>query len=270
LTRDTDSRLTFSSGDDLFPVWSPDGTRIAFYSSRDVPFNTGGHPYQREVGGTGPDELLDKTLPNARVEDWSRDGRYLIIGASSYPKPEFHDWVLPLFGDRKPFPYLHADFNQNNAKVSPNSQWLAYASDETGRYEIYVQTFPSPGAKQQISTSGGNYPVWSKDGKELYFIRPDQKMMAVETNADRKFQAGIPKPLFDARLTRLYTRSYPWYDVSNDGHFLIPIALEQSSSVPMTVVINWTAGKLVGSSIPCRKAFSKAFVTPSFIRFARP
>jgi len=145
--------------------------------------------------------------------------------------------VLPTLGDRKPFPYLQTEFNEHYARLSPNGQWLAYSSDESKRYEIYVQTFPTPGGKWQVSTNGGDQPVWSRDGKELYFIAADGKMTAVEVKAGAKFGAGSLKPLFDAR----FPGGTAWFDVSKDGRFLIPVQLEQAASAPMTVVVNWTA-----------------------------
>jgi hypothetical protein len=122
--------------------------------------------------------------------------------------------------------------------LSPNGQWLAYTSDESQRAEIYVQTFRTPAGKRQVSTNGGSRPVWSRDGKELYFIGSDGKLMAVDVVSGAKFQAGLPKSLFDARLPGANN----WYDVSRDGRFLIPVQLEQPANAPMTVVVNWTAG----------------------------
>ena len=172
---------------------------------------------------------------------WSKDGRYLIEGVSD-PKTKFDVWVLPLFGDRKPFPYLHTEFNEANPKLSPNGQWLAYASDETGRYEVYVQTFPNPGGKWQISTNGGDLPVWSHDGKEMFFVSADRKMMAAAVNSSAgggsKFEVGVPKALFD---TRLDPGMNPAFDVGKDGRFLIPTRAGQSAAAPITVVVNWTA-----------------------------
>jgi hypothetical protein len=109
-------------------------------------------------------------------------------------------------------------------------------SDETNQNEVYVQTFPTPGAKSQISTNGGDYPVWSRDGKELYFIGADGKMMAVEVKTGANFAASEPKPLFDSHLAG------SGFDVGKDGRFLIPTQIEQSSSAPMTIVVNWQAG----------------------------
>jgi len=227
------SRFTFNSKSNINPVWSPDGSHIAFQSTRDGVPNL----YQKASSGAAQDEALDKAARDKRPMDWSRDGRYIIEeirDAKSYDI-----WVLPLFDDRKPFPYLQNDFNERFAKLSPNGQWLAYVSDETKRDEVYVQGFSGTrsgsGGKWQVSTSGGIYPVWSRDGKELFFIGSDQKLMAVEVNGGAKFEAGVPKPLFE-------TRGATFFDVSKDGRFLIPTQTEQSAGVPITVVVNWTAG----------------------------
>jgi Tol biopolymer transport system component len=168
--------------------------------------------------------------------DWSRDGRYIIWQTNRVSNRGNTVWVLPLFGGKKPFPYLQSNTNERFAKLSPDGQWLAYASDESKRSEIYVQTFPSPGGKWQISTNGGNLPVWSRDGKELFYVSADRKMMAVEVKAGPKFEPGVPKPLFDVRLAGA------GYDVSKDGRFLIPTQVEQGGTVLITVVVNWTAG----------------------------
>jgi Tol biopolymer transport system component len=234
LMRGTASRFTFNSPND-FPAWSPDGGHIAFTSNRD------GGPsilYQKAATGAAQDEALDKAPHSKRPDDWSRDGRYIIEETPNDPKTGQDIWVLPLFGDRKPFPYLQSVFNERNAKLSSNGQWLAYVSDETKRNEVYVQTFPTPGGKWQVSTNGGSFPVWSRDGKELFFIGADQKMMAVEVKGGAKFEAGVPKPLFDARYG---AGPNGWFDVSKDGRFLIPTPAEQAANVPMTVVVNWTA-----------------------------
>jgi Tol biopolymer transport system component len=191
--------------------------------------------YQKAVDGTAQEEALDKSLRSMRPSDWSRDGRYIIENVSD-PKTKGDIWVLPLFGDRQPFPYLQTEFSEIGGKLSPNGQWLAYSTDETGRFEVYVQTFPTPGSKWQVSTNGGGWPAWSWDGKELFFGM-DRKIMVAEVQGGMKFEASVPKPLFDMRST-----PSGWFTVSKDGRFLIPTPVEQSVSVPATVVINWTAG----------------------------
>jgi serine/threonine protein kinase/Tol biopolymer transport system component len=249
LARGTVSRFTFGPKTNQFPVWSPDGRHIAFVSLRDAL----GHVYQRATAGAAQDEVLGQPLGepprNTRADDWSRDGRYLIeeLARFSNSKTGSDIWVLPLFGDRKPFPYLQTEFQETSAKLSPNGQWLAYVSDETKRNEVYVQSFPAPGGKWQVSTSGGNLPIWSRDGNELFFIGADRKLMAVDVKSRASkdtsgkdvatFEAGVPKPLFETRLG-----FGAWYDVSKEGRFLMPTQLEQAAIVPMTVLVNWTAG----------------------------
>ena len=180
--------------------------------------------------------MLDKDASFKVPIDWSRDGRFIIEQRVANPKTGDDIWVLPLFGDRKPFPYLQTNFNERYAKLSPNGKWLAYASDEGKRYEIYVQAFPTPGGKRLVSTNGGTLPVWSRDGKELFYIGANRKMMAMEVKGGSNFEAGVPKPLFDTRFAGRF------FDVNKDGRFLLPTRIEQSGPVSVNVVLNWTAG----------------------------
>src|SRR5688500_3414779 len=121
--------------------------------------------------------------------------------------------------------------------MKTDGHWLAYASDEGKRYEIYVQTFPTLGGKRQISTNGGRFPVWSRDGKELFYIGADQKMTAVEIKSSSKFEVRPPKPLFDTHLGGNLA-----FDVSKDGRFLLPTVIEHRGTVSITYVANWVAG----------------------------
>jgi Tol biopolymer transport system component len=235
LARGTDSRFTLDSAlnPERGPVWSPDSSHVAFLSIRDGKSKL----YQKATSSVTEDELLDEGSPQKRVDDWSRDGRYIVLETTPAPKTGTDLWVLPLFGDRKPYPYIHTEFNEGNARLSPKGQWLVYVSNRSKRSEIYVESFPTRGVQWQVSTNGGTEPVWSLDGKELYFIGPDQKLMAVEVKTAGKFEAGAPKPLF---ATRLPSRGR--FDVSRDGLFLIPTAIEESASVPIHVIVNWHAG----------------------------
>src|SRR5262249_51357169 len=147
-----------------------------------------------------------------------------------------------------PFPYLNADYNEDLPRLSPDGKWLAYEADKLNdRFEIYVDTFtgdPSASASRgswKVSTDGGTRPVWNRDGKELFFISVDRKLMAVDvfSNVGTEFKFSAPKPLFDAKIS-----GSPWdsYDVSNDGRFLMPIPVQQGFSVPITVIVNWAEG----------------------------
>jgi hypothetical protein len=198
--------------------------------------------YKKATSGIGQDEIVDKDELFKRPTDWSPDGRFIIEETGNgTPKTSDDIWIAPVSpgaGGEKPRPYLQTEFQEGSAKVSPNGKWLAYRSDETKRNEVYIMTFPNPGGKWQISTSGGSFPVWSRDGKQLFYVS-GTKMMAVDikgTGANP--EPGVPQPLFDARLGP----TNPGFDVSKDGRFLIPTAVEQATAVPITVVVNWMAG----------------------------
>jgi Tol biopolymer transport system component len=227
LDRGTSSRLTFS-GNNQFPVWSPDGTRVAYLVDQKI--------HVKAANGTGQDEVRE-TFSGARPTDWSRDGKFLFFETPGGSGKTLNDvWILPESGDKKPYTYVQTEYSEGFARLSPDGRWLAYRSNESKRNEIYVVSFPKPEGKWQISTNGGSIPVWSRDGHELFFVSADNKLMAVEIKpTGDKFQAGIPKPLFDVRLGP----NNPSFDVSKDGRFLIPTALEQTSHPPITLQLNW-------------------------------
>jgi len=238
LKRGTESRLTFSSADNHNPLWSADGDRIMFTSSR-----AGGRDiYEQPANGLGEAEpVLISRDRTKDVDDLSPDGQYAIYDTAGGDVTEL--WGLPLTGERKPFPFVQGSFAARAAHFSPNGRYVAYASSETGRYEIYVQTFPEHLGKWQVSTNGGTEPSWRRDGKELFYLSPDHKMMAVEVNTDSaNFQAGIPKSLFQVQLVD----GFLWrnrYVVSADGQrFLILSPTGETAGNPITVVVNWPAG----------------------------
>jgi Tol biopolymer transport system component len=212
-----------------YAVWSADGAHV-FYSSR-----TADKIYEKTANNMGGEEVVEAAIREPR--DASRDGRYLFtvtLGNNDI-------WVLPLFGDRKPFPYVHTEFQENQPRLSPDGRWLAYRSDESKRNEIYVVSFPQPDGKWQISTDGGQAPVWSRDGRELYYYSLDSKIMAVEIKpsvpASQQLQYGVPKALFEVRISTI--GAIGSFEVSSNGSFLVPALVEQQSSTPMTVVLNW-------------------------------
>jgi Tol biopolymer transport system component len=238
LARGTRSRFTFNEKENYCPVWSPDGSRIVFVSTPD------GGPaiYQRVVNGMGREERLETSPPDHFApRDWSRDGRYLVeevVGDHS------SIWQLPLSpgqagSTRKSIPYLNDGANETNPRLSRNGEWIAYDSQETGRDEIFVQTFPKPGGKWQVSTGGGTRPVWSRDGKELYFIDQDGAMnaVAVKSGPAGGFQSSSPQALFNNHAAGNRTDTF---GVVKDGRFLIPTIVQQLGT-PLTVVVNWQA-----------------------------
>ncbi|MGH9391497.1 MAG: hypothetical protein ACRD1Z_17975, partial [Vicinamibacteria bacterium] len=235
LVRRTATRFTFEAVNDHSPVWSPDDDRIFFTSSR----KGAGDIYQKSTAGTGADELLLASPAFKPIADCMRDGRFLAFHTvDPTTKTRFDLWVFSV-ADRKASPFLQSEFNETHAAFSPDARWIAYASDETGRNEIYVQAFPGAGGKWQVSTAGGSQPRWRGDGKELFYVASG-KMMAVPVQAGGTFQAGDPAPLFDVRL-----KTIPGvrYDVSADGQrFLANVPAGEESATPITLTVNWTAG----------------------------
>ena len=236
-SRSTLTRLTFGPkpANQTHAVWSPDSTRAVFASDRDGAYGL----YEKLSNGAGVEQLLVRTDMPKVPTDWSGDGRFLVYDESS-TKSGTDIWVLPLSGDRKPAPLLHSDFNESQGHFSPDGRWIAYVSDESGRREVYVQAFPLSGAKWQISTEGGNHPRWRRDGKELFYFAPDQKLMAVEISADSTLRLGKPAPLFEAHYFNIPISPY---SPSADGRkFLINTPVDEETNVnPVTVILNWTA-----------------------------
>jgi eukaryotic-like serine/threonine-protein kinase len=158
-----------------------------------------------------------------------------------------HDlWVLPIGGDKKPFPFLRTEFNEEDGRFSPDGHWIVYASDESGRAEIYVRPFSlNPGAaaasKWLISQNGGVHPRWRADGKELYYLAPDGTLMAVDVGASPSLRVGVPKALFRAPLQSAQSFESPAWDVTKDGRRFLFTAVTKQSERAFTVVLNWTS-----------------------------
>ena len=239
LARGTDSRFTFNSKNNRFPVWSPDNTSLAYLSDR----AGHGNVYKRAITGIGQEDVVHQDELDKRPTSWTPDGRFIVEETNgTTPKTRNDIWIAPAsIGStaEKPRPYLQTEFVEGQATISPNGKWLAYHSDETKRREVYIMTFPQPGGKWQVSTSGGGIPIWSRDGKQLFYIGGNNKMIAVDIKgAGVNPEPGVPQALFDVRLGP----NNPSFDVSKDGRFLIPSAVEQTGAAPITVVVNWTAG----------------------------
>jgi hypothetical protein len=152
-------------------------------------------------------------------------------------------WLLPLDGDRKPIPYLQSPFNEATGQFSPDGRWMAYASNESGQPQIYVQAIPASGAKSQISTAGGDQPRWRRDGKELFYVSADQKLMAVPVKTGAVFEIGSPQPLFEIQpVYPPLTGRFAYQPTADGQRFLVTAPVSGAATPPITVVLNWQAG----------------------------
>jgi eukaryotic-like serine/threonine-protein kinase len=231
--RDSMTRLTFSGTENEMPVWTRDGKRIAHISNQDGPVNI----YWQPADGSGGLERLTNTRETEVPSSFSPDGQllaYVDINAAT----GYDIWILHL-ADRKAEPFIKTPFSESSPRFSPDGHWLAYVSDESGRYEIYVQPYPGPGGKYQISTDGGGEPVWNPNGKELFY-RSGDKMMAAEITTTPSFSVGKSKMLFQGPYTPT-TGTFPFYDVSPDGQrFLMLKPAETAAAATQIVVVeNW-------------------------------
>lgn len=235
----TPSRFTFGPASELSPVWSSDGATVVFASNR-----TGTHYlYKKSSGMTGSDVLLHETECDAYPDDWSKDGRFILYEQIS-TETKFDIWVLRLSAERKPEPFvfLQTEFDESHAQFSPDGRFVAYVSNESGRAEVYVRSFPGQERKWQISTAGGDQPRWRRDGRELFYIAADKTLMAVPVSTGAALETGAPAPLFKTRvpLTTISTEKN-YYLVTDGGQRFLVSQLEDRKTPPIAVVLNWAA-----------------------------
>jgi hypothetical protein len=198
--------------------------------------------FQKASGSIGAEQVLVKDAAKSKyATQWSLDGQ--IVYQQQADATGWDIWVVPLNGASKPIPYLQTPFNEIQGQLSPDGRWMAYTSDESGRLDVYVQSFPAGRGKFLVSGNGGTDPHWRRDGKELFYVAADRRLMAVTVQMAPTFAADIPAPLFATALTDPNPVTYPsQYDVSADGQrFLIKVPVEQANSAPITVMLNWPA-----------------------------
>ena len=199
LARGIPSRFTFDPASDIHPVWSPDGSHIVFASGRDGTWGL----YQKSSSGAGSEEAILRSTERKWPNDWSSDGRFILYEQAS-PNTEWDLWVVPLFGDRQPILFLQTKFNETNGVFSPDGKWIAYQSDDSDRNQVWVQSFLA-GSKWQVSSEGGPWPRFRRDGKELFYLAGNGKLMAVDVKANASgLEFSAPKPLFETHMTDHY------------------------------------------------------------------
>jgi Tol biopolymer transport system component len=225
-------------GSDWNPVWSPDGSRLAFALQASSAYSAS--IYVKPASGGGAEELLLEGGVNAFPSDWSSDGRWMVYQQQGQ-NTGLDLWLLPLEGDRKPVIYLQTPFDELEGQFAPSGssspKWMAYQSSESGQPQVYIQSIPANGAKFQLSTNGGTSPRWRADGKELFYVTPDRKLMAVSVALGASVEIGTPKELFANSGANGFAPSH-------DGQrFLLDVPAGGGDAVvpQITVVLNWAA-----------------------------
>ncbi len=230
------TRLSSERSDDFSPVWSADGQRIFYVTDRNGFYDL----YSRPAGG-GSEELVVRTNWDKAINEVTPDGGSLVFGGS--PEGNYEDiWTVPLAGDRTPKMIVESkSFVEKSARLSPDGKWIAFSSDEPGRADIFVAPFPT-GPKRRVSDRGGIAPIWSRDGKELYYLAGDGKLTAVSVSrGNSEIAFGPPQPLFDLEPAGLNSFDPRPYDVAPDGRFLVVRTVSQEPPNPFVVDVHWTA-----------------------------
>jgi WD40 repeat protein len=230
LDRGTLTRLTFDN-DNRDPLWTPDGKRVVYTSLRNGLYGL----YWRPADGSGSEESLWNSKNWVFATSWSPDGRFLVFDEQD-PKTAMDLWILPVGGDRKPYPFANTSFREWFGEFSRDGRWIAYESDESGRSEVYLRPFPGPGGKWQVSTQGGARPEWSRDGRELFYFEGD-KLMRVTVDSSHALAVGRPELLFPCNCYD----SGRYYEVTPDGkHFLLIQSAQPVSPVTqINLVLGW-------------------------------
>lgn len=241
LARGVHTRASFSALTALAPIWSPDGKQIAYAHS--ALQASGDHMFLLDADGTGKEHPLEEPLIEAignYPSSWSSDGRILLFDHLD-KSGKISVWALPLAGDHKPYAVMQTQFNAQMGKISPDGRWLAYVSNDSGKDDVYVSPFSKDGARVQVSTLGGSQPRWRQDGRELFFVSPERNVMIADLVQDRgELRVRDVRPLFALNL--LGGLPGYIYDVTSDGQkFIASEDVRHTSSVPLTIIVNWSA-----------------------------
>ena len=239
VANNSEKRFTFDPGTDRDPIWSPDGSRLAVRSNRHEQFNV----YVRAVNGVGGEQVVYDSKENANIHDWSRDGRFMLFTRDDPKDQNERDiWVLPLDETEKQYRLFQAPLIQEYPRFSRSGRLLSYQTNDSGSNKVFVVPYPITGDKWEISPDGGFQPIWRADGSELFYIAPDNTIMAVDVRAkEASVEFGTPRPLFQAPLVVLPARQPSWiWDVSPDGQ-KFALILGKDDDAPVTLVTNWQA-----------------------------
>jgi dipeptidyl aminopeptidase/acylaminoacyl peptidase len=240
LERGSQIRLTTDPTSDLLPSWSPNGDHVTFVSTRNGVTSI----YQKLSNAASPEEPLVSSAELKFNPQWAPDGQSIIYSQLN-PKTNVDLYLLSLSGEKKSTSWLQTNFIEAQPRLSPNGRWIAYISNETEQFEVYVDSFPVSGAKVAISIGGGSQPQWRADGRELYYYAADRKLVAVEVNGDGPtFKVGEARSLFEIRVASI-DQSFPgngYYTVTHDGkRFLVSSLPEAPQRQQINVIVNWAA-----------------------------
>jgi hypothetical protein len=216
------------------PLWSPDGHRIVFTSRGGLDINT------NSTVGRAENKLLLSDHERKVVQDWSPDGRYIVYSRLN-ADTKLDLWLLPVSETHRSIPLLKTSANERGGRISPDGRWIAYTSDESGRWEVYVQQFPGLGSKRAVSVGGGAGAYWRRDGRELFYLSPDRTLMAVDVRLDDTISIGRPRALFRPPVAGDASEARNHFVAAPDGQaFLFNIVEESPDRAAISILVNWT------------------------------
>jgi serine/threonine protein kinase len=237
IVRGVKTRFTFDNSVDANPIWSPDGKSIIFSSNRNGRYDL----FVKNTNGATDERVLFSSPLLKAPNDWSSDGRYVLFTSSGDPDTKTDIWAMLMAGDQTPFPFVRSEFSEMSGAFSPDGKWVAYQSDESGKNEVYVRPFPGPGAKWQVSTSGGRSPFWKNNGKEIYYLNGGKIMAAQVTGSGQTFTVGAVREYFNpSEVGGVNMGNGTVRDISPDGNtILLSVSKGTLATAPLTLVVNW-------------------------------